>query len=1262
MDSLPRILQGYAWIHAPTGPEDKFAGVSIGYKHWMPKPEDLMERFWSNKEQYGKVSKQKNLELLKGRLAIAGINMEHKSIIIANFYGFAKEEQFKNTIDQEQQRKQAHELIITATQLCLQIAKAWVEDKKIPAEKMMLLFAGDFNATPETIRRQNWSHDHPTESFKGASLQTTKNKDTAMDKIEDNFLHTMELYGERTSYKTYRAFDGKNIKYESGIDHMYLLKQTVDKEKTWIPPKATFWHGYEKKPNPESRHDLLGLKIDRVWSCAIKRDATKVKSPYAKIPIWAYAHEPTMEKAANEIRKALDRVIKDKTKTISSYDKLMTDGLPRIFNKLIKNQKKAQASIKHTKKPHLVDMLKEVEKAENEAQDNKQFNDTCIAGVLEEQTVFTERHTVKEKIHQLFTSKFKRKTHIPWKRQKEVTKEWLKHTPEAMKKEDADQLEHCLTEQAIKKAIKQMKAEAAPGLDGQALALYTNHHTGDLMIQLLAKVAEYAIMTGRLPESMGTSVIRLLQKEGRNNVDIKSGKRPVTLMNISVRIISKVISDELRPQMMKWIAKDQRAYVKNRRIEVNTATIAILIQRCLENDEGEKDNYIEELERLIRIETDFASAFDTISHDFLRALLKEIGMGDRMIAIIMLIVSSMSAKVIVNDELTEEIRIRVGVPQGCSLSGLLFILVLECMFRRALSNPETYGNGVPLVKGSKDRTLYSAFADDCDIWVTEIRHVINWFELLGKFEEATGLALQPPKCKANMLGGKWVCEKSGSPSRHGKKALEELKKKLPKLMVGFRADIKSVGITLSMEEATKPKGNLTEKTWNTKLKKLTPYVKAISMKTAKKSIVSKARKVNEVLSRLWYIVLNCIPNDQHIKTVNSLVNRLLWNRESYPVPRNEYIQPMGERNGLGAPDAKTRMEAIISMWIPMYLQGKLPTSLEEYMREVCTRIGKALGAPSIETQDTLWQGLMKIAHTWRKAEAKDKLKHMKSLKVGRAYQPMVKAVMYTVDMIAAEAEDDISEEEVKAWSVKGIYKARLKKNEPLQTTESSGQRKWSEENKELNDNDWKYTWKLAKRCIQSKEDDLHDGLYKMIRRKLVIPQQSPVECTLCTDKEEWNTKHAVLECKEIQDAWKEALGITARRITAKDIFNLDMHGKEEEKVFSTKKNKKGMKKPTLSPKEIRGLSALKEIINETEERAKKNRKETKVENGQRSGNLDQTQPQKTTADDNRGGSGKVKEWMEVIGRREREVIKRQQRRKEKLEGREETKEEKSGIG
>ena len=192
--------------------------------------------------------------------------------------------------------------------------------------------------------------------------------------------------------------------------------------------------------------------------------------------------------------------------------------------------------------------------------------------------------------------------------------------------------------------------------------------------------------------------------------------------------------------------------------------------------------------------------------------------------------------------------------------------------------------------------------------------------------------------------------------------------------------------------------------------------------------------------------------------------------------------------------------------------------------------------PNIKTQDPLWPSLTKIASAWRKTEARDKVKHMKSLKVGRAYQPMVKAVMYTVDMIAAEAEDAISEDEVKTWSVKGIYKARLKKNEPPQSTESSGQRKWSEENKELKDNDWSYTWKLAKRCIQSNEDDLHDGLYKMIRRKLVIPQQTSVECTSCTDKSEWDTKHAVLECREIQDTWKEALGIKGRQITAKDIF------------------------------------------------------------------------------------------------------------------------------
>ena len=108
-------------------------------------------------------------------------------------------------------------------------------------------------------------------------------------------------------------------------------------------------------------------------------------------------------------------------------------------------------------------------------------------------------------------------------------------------------------------------------------------------------------------------------------------------------------------------------------------------------------------------------------------------------------------------------------------------------------------------------------------------------------------------------------------------------------------------------------------------------------------------------------------------------------------------------------------------------------------------------------------------------------------------------------------------------------------------------------------------------------------------------------------------------------------------------------------LFDFKNTRKMDKKKTaLSPKEIRGLSTLKEVVNEAEERARMIKMEKKVMRR----NQDQTRTSQKEEDDR--SRNKVKEWLEVIERREREVVKRQQRRKE--EGEEKETEEKSGIG
>ena len=98
MEVIPNTLYGYAWMHEPArSKDDRAAGVSIGYKHWMPKPTDLTQQIWKNIHMYS--DRFGDMEYLKGRLMIVGMELQDKNIAIANFYGFTVEDKFKENSD-----------------------------------------------------------------------------------------------------------------------------------------------------------------------------------------------------------------------------------------------------------------------------------------------------------------------------------------------------------------------------------------------------------------------------------------------------------------------------------------------------------------------------------------------------------------------------------------------------------------------------------------------------------------------------------------------------------------------------------------------------------------------------------------------------------------------------------------------------------------------------------------------------------------------------------------------------------------------------------------------------------------------------------------------------------------------------------------------------------------------------------------------------------------------------------------------------------
>ncbi|MFN7882000.1 MAG: reverse transcriptase domain-containing protein, partial [bacterium] len=92
----------------------------------------------------------------------------------------------------------------------------------------------------------------------------------------------------------------------------------------------------------------------------------------------------------------------------------------------------------------------------------------------------------------------------------------------------------------------------------------------------------------------------------------------------------------------------------------------------------------------------------------IRLVLAHIGFPALQADILLSILDNSVAQVMVNGFLTGEIPLLSGVRQGCPLSPLLFILVIECLNRALYNDSEALG--IVIAPGIELRGLF--FADD----------------------------------------------------------------------------------------------------------------------------------------------------------------------------------------------------------------------------------------------------------------------------------------------------------------------------------------------------------------------------------------------------------------------------------------------------------------------------------------------------------------------------------------------------------------------
>lgn len=194
---------------------------------------------------------------------------------------------------------------------------------------------------------------------------------------------------------------------------------------------------------------------------------------------------------------------------------------------------------------------------------------------------------------------------------------------------------------------------------------------------------------------MLTATIITLPKPGKDP-SLPQNFRPISLLNVDVKIYAKLIANRLSILLPKLINQDQEGFVSGR--QANDATRRMI-------------NIIHSAEKLkmpsLLLTLDAEKAFDRVHWGYLVRVLEKFNIMGPIQKAIRASYSSPSAYVYTEGMFSKNFQITNGTRQGCPLSPLIFALVMEPLAEKIRTHPEIQG-----ISSRHQQHRISLFADD----------------------------------------------------------------------------------------------------------------------------------------------------------------------------------------------------------------------------------------------------------------------------------------------------------------------------------------------------------------------------------------------------------------------------------------------------------------------------------------------------------------------------------------------------------------------
>ncbi|CAL5349484.1 unnamed protein product [Camellia sinensis] len=216
----------------------------------------------------------------------------------------------------------------------------------------------------------------------------------------------------------------------------------------------------------------------------------------------------------------------------------------------------------------------------------------------------------------------------------------------------------------VKDVVFSLGPYKAPNLDGIQPFFYQQFW--DVVGLTLTTVIQQMFASGDISTYLNKTLITLIPKV--DHPSTMNHFRPISLSNVTMRILSKILVFRVRPFLTKLVNPLQSSFIPGRQATDNI----VLVQELLHSMHKSKSS-----KGAMAIKIDLGKAYDRIEWPFLEQVLNEIGFPFSWITLIMKCVSITQLAILWNGASTSFFQPSRGLRQGDPLSPYLFLFCIK---------------------------------------------------------------------------------------------------------------------------------------------------------------------------------------------------------------------------------------------------------------------------------------------------------------------------------------------------------------------------------------------------------------------------------------------------------------------------------------------------------------------------------------------------------------------------------------------------------